>query len=150
MTSLLKGQEWSFMINVEKTKLMTKCSIYEKHDGSEDIEISKYFRPDYVRFNVVKTIVFTTLGYLIFCGMYLIYNLNMFIEKAFIIDYKTLLTKIIGFYIIFIIIYVAASLFIYNLKYKNSRGRVSDYYRNLGRINKMNEKDEKIKELEED
>ena len=137
------------MINSQKTRLMTKCTIYENNQGREDIGMSKYFQADYVRLNIVKTIVSVTLGYLAVLGLYFLYKFDFFMEQAFKIDYKAFGLKLLGFYIALLAIYISVCWITYSAKYRKSRARLSKYYKLLGKINKLNEKDERIKDLEE-
>lgn len=137
------------MINTQKTRLMTKCAIYEKHVGREDIAMSKYFKSDYVRINMIKTIVYITIGYIALWGVYFLYNIDYYIEQAFMIDYKSYGMKMLGFYIALLAIYIAVCWLTYSAKYRKSRARLSKYYKMLGKINKLNEKDERLKDLEE-
>lgn len=137
------------MVNTKKTRLMTKCAIYEKHAGKEDISMSKYFKSDYVRWNIVKTIIYVTIGYIALWGLYLLYNLNFFIEQAFMIDFKAYVFKIIGIYVTLLAIYIGICWVSYSAKYRRSRARLTKYYKLLGKINKLNEKDERLKDLEE-
>ena len=53
------------MIHNQKTRLMTRCAIYDKHEGADDLKKSRFFRADYVRLEILKTIVGITVGYLI-------------------------------------------------------------------------------------
>lgn len=137
------------MINTQKTRLMTKCAIYEKHAGKEDISMSKYFKSDYVRINIIKTIVYITVGYIALWGVYFLYNIDYYIEQAFIIDYKSYGMKMLGFYITLLAVYIGICWLTYSAKYRKSRARLSKYYKMLGKINKLNEKDERLKDLEE-
>ena len=137
------------MVNTQKTRLMTKCAIYEKHAGKEDIYMSKYFKADYVRWNIVKTIIYVTIGYLALWGMYFLYNLNEYIEQAFMIDYKSYGMKMLGFYIALLAIYIGICWISYSAKYRRSRAGLAKYYKVLGKINKLNEKDERLKDLED-
>ncbi|MGN0165208.1 MAG: hypothetical protein ACI39R_03415 [Lachnospiraceae bacterium] len=137
------------MINKQKTRLMTKCAIYEKHVGKEDIAMSKYFKSDYVRINMLKTIIFCTIGYVAVWGVYFLYNINYYIENAFLIDYKSFGMKILGLYISMLAIYLGICWVCYSSKYRKSRARLSKYYKLLGKINRLNEKDERLKDLEE-
>ena len=44
---------------------MSRLAMYEQNEGKEDVRLSKYFRTDYVRLNVLKTVVAVTVGYLL-------------------------------------------------------------------------------------
>jgi hypothetical protein len=38
------------MLNEEKIKLMTRITIFEKHEESKGLRISKYYKEDYIRY----------------------------------------------------------------------------------------------------
>ncbi|MDF2593610.1 MAG: hypothetical protein K0S75_3076, partial [Clostridia bacterium] len=42
------------MLNTNKVRLMTKLALYETKEGKEDIRLSKYYKTDYVRYQVIK------------------------------------------------------------------------------------------------
>ena len=42
------------MVDEKKTILMTKLAIFEKHEKNKSLVVSKYYRSDYVRYNVLK------------------------------------------------------------------------------------------------
>ena len=45
------------MVNNRKVRLMTRLAIFEKKEGQEDIKLGNFFRTDYVRLKVLKTVV---------------------------------------------------------------------------------------------
>ena len=45
------------MLDEEKIKLMTKVTIYEKHQEMGDMILSRYYREDYVQYGCLKTLV---------------------------------------------------------------------------------------------
>lgn len=137
------------MINTQKTRLMAKCAIYEKHEGKEDISMSKFFKSDYVRLQLIKTIVYVTIGYIALLGLHFVYKMDYYIENAFSIDYKSFGQKILGSYILVLAVYAGLCWVWYSAKYRKSRARLAKYFKMLGKINKLNEKDERIKDLEE-
>ena len=45
------------MLNEEKIRIMTRAAIYEQGKGEEDIKITSYSRSDYIRYNMLKTLI---------------------------------------------------------------------------------------------
>lgn len=37
------------MLNKDKIQIMSRCAMYEKGQGKEDLAINRYFQGDYVR-----------------------------------------------------------------------------------------------------
>ena len=50
------------MLNNRKVRIMTQLAIYEKGEGKKDFKLSKFYKTDYARFNVLKTALMVTLS----------------------------------------------------------------------------------------
>lgn len=125
------------MLNTNKVRLMTKLALYETKEGKEDIRLSKYYKTDYVRFQVIKSIICATIGYAFILFLLFIYKAEYIIRKAVTLDYKTIGIYILGIYIIVIALYGLGSSAGYAIKYDLSRKKLSRYYKLLKRLNKI-------------
>lgn len=125
------------MLNFKKIRLMTKIAVYEKKDGKEDIYLSKYYKTDYVRFQVLKSIITATIGYALIIAMILFYKMEYLIKNAITLDYKLIVTYILGFYLMVITLYGLGSVIGYSMKYDASRKRLSRYFKLLKRLEKI-------------
>jgi uncharacterized membrane protein (Fun14 family) len=125
------------MLNFKKIRLMTKLAVYEKKDGKEDIYLSKYYKTDYVRFQVLKSIITATIGYGLIIGLIAFYKMEYLIKNAVVLDYKTLGTYILGFYLMTITIYGLGSMILYSMKYDASRKKLSRYFKLLKILEKL-------------
>ena len=137
------------MINVRKTRLMTKCAVYERAEGGEDIRMSRYFQSDYVRLNFLKTVLYTTVGYLLVCIMIGLIRLDYLIDNALELEYTRLGIMLGLIYVAVLVSCLILSWVVFSLKYIRSRKRLSDYYRMLRQINRFNEEDMQLKKLED-
>ena len=122
------------MLNTRKTRLMTKLAIYEKRAGKEDIKLSKYYKTDYVRYNMLKSVVAVTFGYFIILAMIVLYQSEYLIREAVNLNYYEIVKFTIGIYILILTVYIAASLLGYSLYYSISRKRLAKYFRMLRRL----------------
>ncbi len=125
------------MLNVEKIKLMTKLAIYEKNEGKEDIPISKYYKSDYIRYNLLKSIVSVTIGYGLILVLIGIYNLEYIIGEAINLDYKVLGSQVLRVYLILMGIYLSISIILSTINYEKSRKGLKSYYNNLKKLRKI-------------
>lgn len=125
------------MLNNEKIRLMTKLALYESKTGKEDIRLSKYYKTDYVRYQVIKSLICATLGYGLILVLIMLYKSEYLIKNAVKLDYKTIGLYLLGFYIIIIAIYGLSSMVIYSRKYDLSRKKLGRYYKLLKRLDKM-------------
>ena len=125
------------MLNNDKIRLMTKLAVYEDKEGKEDIRLSKYYKTDYVRYQVIKSIICTTIGYALILVLIILYKSEYIIANAVTLDYKTIGSYILGFYIIFMAVYGMASLVGFSMKYDESRKKLGKYFKLLTRLNKI-------------
>jgi len=122
------------MVNKEKTALMTKLALYESIEGKEDIKLGRYYKGDYVRLQVLKTIVAVTVGYLLMLLLIVIYNSEYLIANAVKLDYATMIRAIIGFYIMTLTVFIVGAVVGYSLKYTLSRKKLAVYFRMLRKL----------------
>ncbi len=138
------------MLNNRKVRLMTRLAIYEQTEGKEDVRISKYFRTDYVRLNVLKTVVAVTVGYLLILLLLVVYHSEYLIREAVTLDYHGMIMRYVGIYIIILAVYGALAMIGYMMKYRTSRKKLAKYFRMLRRLRSLyREEDGEFAEAEE-
>jgi hypothetical protein len=125
------------MLNNNKIRLMTKLALYEDKEGKEDIRLSKYYKTDYVRYQVIKSIISATVGYALILVLVFLYKSEYLIRNAVILDYKSLGTYILGIYIMIVALYGLGSVVGYSIKYDTSRKKLARYFKLLKRMNKI-------------
>lgn len=139
------------MLNNRKVRLMTKLAIYEKEDGKEDIRLGKYYRLDYVRYQMLKTLVAVTFGYLILVLLTILYNAEYLIAEAVKLDYAAIGRTMLGIYLVLLLVFVGLAGIGYTVKYNRSRKKLAKYYQMLKRLRTIykEEKDPAIMNEEE-
>ncbi len=137
---LMKGMVF-IMVNNDKIRLMTKLALYEEKKGKEDIRLSKYFKGDYVRYEVIKSIIFATIGYLLILGFIIFYRSEEIIKDALVLNYKSIGTTALAYYIILLIVYGAGTALLYTYKFNRSRKKLGRYYKLLKRLNSLYNED---------
>jgi len=125
------------MLNNRKIRIMTKLALYEEKDGKEDIKISKYYKTDYVRLQVLKSVVSATVGYVLILLMIGMYKAESIISDAVKLDFVRIGQIILGFYIMIITVYAISSIIGYSIKYDNSRKYLSKYYKSLKKLSNI-------------
>lgn len=122
------------MLDNNKIKLMTKLAIYEKNEGQEDIKLSKYYKTDYIRYQIIKSIVSVTVSYLLILLMVAFYKSEYLIQEAVKLNYKVIGLKVLGIYLILLTIYIFGSIALYSFKFDSSKKRLFKYRKNLKRL----------------
>ncbi len=129
------------MLNNEKIKVMTNLAIYEQNHGKDDLIKGKFFKTDYVRFQVLKTVVMVTIGYLLVLLMIGIYQAEYIISKAVTLNYIRIGQYILGFYLMIMTVYITGAIIGYSMEYDQSRKKLSIYYKSLQKLNKIHEEE---------
>lgn len=125
------------MLNNNKIRMMTKLAVYESKVGKEDIHLSKYYKTDYVRYQVLKSIICATVGYALILVLLFLYKSEYIIKNAVTLDYKTIGINTLGIYIIIIAVYGLGSMVGYSFKYDLSRKKLARYFKMLKRLQKI-------------
>ena len=138
------------MVNNEKIRLMTKLAVYENAEGKDDMRVANYFRSDYIRHEILKTILAVTLGTIILVAVVLCYQMEYLLDNALILNYKLIGRQILSYYLILEVVGVAVTWIVHRIAYLRSHHRLNSYYRILGKVRKIEEKEEWDKDMEEE
>jgi hypothetical protein len=131
------------MLNNKKIRTMTKLALYEQMDGKEDIRMGKYYKTDYVRLQVLKTVVNVTVGYILILILIGMYKAEYIISNLVTFDFVRIGQYILGFFIMIMAVFVTGSILGYSLKYDKSRKDLSKYYKSLKKLSSFYQ-DEKV------
>ncbi len=125
------------MLNNDRIRLMTKLALYESKTGKEDISLSKYYKTDYVRYEIIKSLICSTLGYALILVLIVLYKSEYLIGHAVTLNYKFVGTNALGIYIIIIAVYGLGTAVLSSIKYDKSRKKLGRYYKLLKRLNRL-------------
>lgn len=131
------------MLNEEKIRIMTRAAIYEKGKGRADLKITAYGDSDYVRFNLLKTIIGATISFIFAAGLLVVYKMDYFMANMMKFDLMKLGREALVIYLVFIGIYIAISIIVYQAKYIAAKRRVNAYNDELEMIEEIAEDDAK-------
>lgn len=90
------------MLNQNKIRIMTRLSIYEQGKGKEDLKINQYYKFDYLRLQIIKSLVCCTLGSVLLIILVALYKAEYLILNATKLEFAT-----IGKYVLLIFIMVS-------------------------------------------
>lgn len=125
------------MLNKERIRLMTRMAAYEERQGRKDIAISGYFRGDYISFQLLKSAIYATVGFALAVAMYVLYNMETFLEDFYKMDILEFLKDILSKYCLVLAIYLVISYFVYSYRYYRARRHVKQYNQLLRALMQM-------------
>jgi len=125
------------MINEERVKLMTRMASYEAGEGKKNIKIGDYFRVDYISKQLLKSLVFSTISFVIGLCLYVFYDFEAFMEDIYDMDLVATGKQLLTYYIVFAVVYALITWVVYALRYRKARKNLKTYYGNLKKLSNM-------------
>ena len=93
------------MLNKDRVILMTKMASYEENEGKKNIAICKYFRGDYIGWQVIKSVIASTVAFFVVLAAYVLYDFENFLEEIYEIDLVVYAKKIVFAYVCVVVVY---------------------------------------------
>lgn len=133
------------MLNEGKIKVMTHLAKCEKKENGESFNVMNFYKYDYIRYNLLKTVISVTIGYMLVIGLAALYQAEYLIANFVILDYKAIGTVVLGCYFALLLLYSVATIVGCALKYDKSRKEVGRYYKVLEALRKFYSKEKEQK-----
>ena len=131
------------MLNEEKIKSMTKAAAYEKGPNKKNIEISNYFRSDYMGLQMIKSAIAYTVSFFLIVGIWAMTGTEELMLQMTHADYiQQLLKKLAILFGSGLFIYEIALYIFYSWKYHKAVVSVEKFQSHLKKINKFYDKQE--------
>lgn len=130
------------MLSKKKIKIMFCMADYERGKGRQDLNIIKFYKNDYIRLNMIRSLICVTFAYILIIALVAMYNMDYIVKSTFDLPYKSIVMWIAGIYIALLVIYAFISIVVYAVKYGRARKRVKKYFRYLQYLRKNYQADE--------
>ncbi len=136
------------MLKEEKVIRMTKLAVYENREGKKTLPLSTYHRWDYVSLQMVRTFIYSSVGYILVMGTWILYSIEQGMDIIRIDQLKDLTIRILIGYLLWEIFFIVITFIIYNIRYTKSYRSLKGYYHHLKKLNELyKEEKDKASEL---
>lgn len=125
------------MLNEERVILMTKMTSYEETEGRKNMATGRYFRSDYISIQVIKAVINATFAYAVMFAIYILYDLENFMQNIYKIDLLAFGKEVLTRYVIWVAAYTAACYLISTIRYSQARRSLRRYYNNLKKLGSL-------------
>lgn len=122
------------MPDEEKIKLMTKAALYEKDQSADGRNLSRYYKEDYVKYGMLRTVITTTIGYWLVIAVYVMLKFNRILEDISKRNYFRIVVLVMAGYAICLVVFLLYAFVVYNVKYEKARAGIIRYNKNLKRL----------------
>ncbi|MBQ5673627.1 MAG: hypothetical protein IIV45_00835 [Lachnospiraceae bacterium] len=131
------------MLNEERIILMTKTAAYEEGDGKKNMAIAGYFRSDYIELNLIKSLFYSTIAFVLVAAMVIYYQFEVLLQDIYKMDLLQLGKNILFYYIVFLVVNLMVSYVVSALRYSRAKKSLKHYYNNLRRLSSLYENESK-------
>ncbi|MBQ8280017.1 MAG: hypothetical protein IJZ23_09280 [Roseburia sp.] len=133
------------MINEERLRPMVKMAMFDKNEGKACKPMIQYARTDYISMQLLRSFISGSIAFAILCVMWALYDTEAMmgmLNAAYIMEF---ITAVALRYVLFMFVYLTATYVVYQIRYTHRRKMVKTYYKNLQDINKIYEREDKLK-----
>ncbi len=131
------------MLKEEKIRLMIRLADYEQNQGKLDLERTRYYKMDYVRLQILKTLVSVTGAVFLVVLLVGMYHIEYIITNALSLNYAEMGKFCFVIYVLLLFLFSAITVSVASVQYEMSKKRVKDYYATLQELLDYYEKEEK-------
>ncbi len=119
------------MLSEKKIKLMIRLADYEQVQGKIDLERTKYFKLDYIRYQILKTLACVTGAVFLVVVLIGMYYMEFIITNALELDYAGMTKYFLVIYILLLCLFSFVTVSVSSIRYEASKNRVKQYYSTL-------------------
>lgn len=133
------------MVNEERLRHMIKMASFDAKDGKACKPMIQYSRSDYVSLQMIRSFIAGSIAFALLVGLWALYSMDALMQMINSMDIPAFIVSIVIKYVIFMLIYLMATYLVSQVKYTTGRRKVKKYYNNIKKVNKIYEREEKLK-----
>ena len=133
------------MVNEERLRHMIKISGFDTNDGKACRPMMQYARKDYISLQLLRSFVTGTICFGLVLGLWGVYSMEELMKQINSMDLKEFITTLLMFYGGFMLVYLTSTCIVFHVKYTAGRRKVKRYYSSLRKINRVYEREERLK-----
>ena len=127
----------NLLLNENKVKMMTKMAIYEKNEGRKSLKMARYYKSDFVTFDILKNIITTSIAYVIIVVMVIMCNLEDMLAQANDIDYMRIGKQLCIYYVIMLVVFSIIAGLVSSYRYDKYQKGLKKYGSRLTKLERF-------------
>lgn len=122
------------MVNEEKIRIMTKLTSLENADSKGVIKDSGYYKTDYIRLRLIRTIGSYTIAYFLIIALVALYHFDYLVSSIVIQDFRSMIISVVALYLLLVLLCIFFTVTIYSKKYSQVQKKKKEYYNELKKL----------------
>ena len=133
------------MVKEEHVKELFQMAVYDKNQERANRPMGEYYRNDYVGKETLKSFFTGTFAYMICFALWVLYRFEDFLNGLISFQTVELVIEAIVLYLVFIAVYLIVTSVVYNMRYREGRQKLREYYVHLKHVNREYERESRQK-----
>ena len=133
------------MINEERVKELYQIAKYDTFEEKKNRQMGQYYRNDYISKELLKSFFSGTIGYGLLVVLWFMYSMEYIMEEMNTSQLIASAITVVLVYAAFMAVYLLVTWFVYQRRYTKGRKALKEYYDHVRKINKMYDREEKLK-----
>ncbi len=133
------------MINEERVKELYQVALYDQNEEQRYRQVAEYYRNDYISKEIIKSFFSGTIAFVLIVALWVLRDIEGVLDGMGSANYKGIAVLLILLYVVFMAVYLLCTRIVYSMRYKHGREKLKKYYNHLKKIDKMYEREEKLK-----
>lgn len=122
------------MLREERITKMSKMAMFEKGKNKACLQISSYYKKDYIALQTIMTLLWTTVGYCIIVAGALALKMEEVLYDITMEWIKELAVTLGGSYLVVLVVAGGIAILYYGWKYQMALNVAKEYYKALGTL----------------
>ena len=131
------------MINEEKVKEMYRVARYDSAQTRKEAQYEHYYRKDYIRKELMKSVFSGTIVFMLVLLLWGMNQANSLLDQLNSMDFVEIGVVFALVYIAFLVLYLWVTYLVFQIRFRNGRKALKQYYLHLKNLEKMYEREEK-------
>ena len=130
------------MLNEKRVKHMVKLAMYESKEGVEELKTSGFYKKDYISYNMLWSIIWMTVAYIIVLVMAVIAKMETILDALSLKMAIQMVCYCAGLYVVLLAIYIPLTRRFYRKKHAKAYHHVKHFKEGLEILEEMYEEEQ--------
>lgn len=125
------------MLNEERIHAMTKLAVFEQEHGKENEIASKFYKSDYVSYQMIWTGIMTTIAFALGIALYLGLNFEEYLSNMHKMDLIGQGKIVVVLYLAVLVFMLIVSWFLFRKRYRDAQKTLKEYCDKLRELERI-------------
>lgn len=133
------------MINEDRVKELYHVALYDSRQERQTRQYERYYRKDYIRKELIKSVFSGTIVFFLIIVLWIMNQANSLLDQLNSMDFVEIGVVFGLVYVAFLALYLLVTYLLFQIRFRNGRKGLKKYYIHLKNLEKMYNREEKLK-----